>query len=267
MYDFANILFAGPCNRRCPFCIGKQLPDHVNVNNLNQFPPPGIEKLIEMVNREKIRQIIFTGTISDPQLYRHESRLIEMLRERLHPEAQFSVHTNGALALKKMEIFNQYDRASLSFPTFSPDTYEKMTGSRSVPDLQAILREATIPVKISCVVNEHNAGEIDFFLEECHGVGVGRVVIRKLFGDSTHASSLQWNILKNLPVVKRFRNNPVMDYRGMEVTYWDFDTSECQSINLYPDGTLGTSYLLTRAPEICRERKVHELRYMDRRVT
>jgi hypothetical protein len=24
-YDFANLLFSGPCNARCPFCIGQQV--------------------------------------------------------------------------------------------------------------------------------------------------------------------------------------------------------------------------------------------------
>jgi hypothetical protein len=31
----------------------------------------------------------------------------------------------------------------------------------------------------------------------------------------------------------------------MEVTYWDFDTTTSSSINLFADGTLGASYLLT----------------------
>jgi hypothetical protein len=51
-------------------------------------------------------------------------------------------------------------------------------------------------------------------------------------------------------VTGRFRGNPVMSYRGMEVTYWDFDASECRSINLFADGTLGTSYLLAETAEL-----------------
>src|SRR5688500_8826614 len=101
MYDFANILFAGPCNRACPWCIGKLLPERVNADNLRDYPPAGVEAFIEAVNRERIRQIVFTGTISDPQLYRHEARLLALLRERLHAAARFSVHTNGVLALKR----------------------------------------------------------------------------------------------------------------------------------------------------------------------
>jgi MoaA/NifB/PqqE/SkfB family radical SAM enzyme len=246
MYDFANILFAGPCNRACPWCIGRQLPDAVNVDNLQRYPPRGIEALLDAVNRARIREIVFTGTISDPQLYRHEARLLALLRERLHPRARFSVHTNGVLALGRIEVFNQYDRACISFPSFRPATYERLMGSRRVPDLAGIVRAARIPVKVSCVVNEHNAGEIREFIAECRRIGVRRLVLRKLYGDSR-----RWEY-PALPVVRMFKGNPVMDFEGMEVTYWDFDQSECRSINLFPDGTLGTSYLLTKTVELRR---------------
>lgn len=245
MYDFANLLFAGPCNRFCPWCIGKQLPSRVNVDSLDVYPPKGIERFIEVVNREAVERIVFTGTVTDPQLYRHEGRLLGMLRERLHPAARFSLHTNGVLALSKIDVFNLYDSACISFPTFVPQTYYKLMGSSRVPDLAAIVRAARIPVKVSAVVNEHNASEIDGFVEECHRIGVRRLVMRKLYGDER-----EWDILRGLPVVGSFKGNPVMTYSGMEVTYWDFDDSECHSLNLFADGTLGTSYLLTRTPEL-----------------
>jgi hypothetical protein len=245
MLDFANILFAGPCNRTCPFCIGKQMPGSVNVGNLDLFPPRGLDRFVETVNRERVREIVFTGTTTDPQLYRHERRLLDLLRERLHAEARFSVHTNGVVALRKIDVFNRYDRACISFPSFRPATYEKMMGARRVPDLRAILGAARIPVKVSCVVNEHNAPEIDSFVAECSAIGVRRLVVRRLFGETR-----RWDILRGLPVVGSFRGNPVMSYGGMEVTYWDFDDSQCRSINLFADGTLGTSYLLTQTPQL-----------------
>ena len=61
-----------------------------------------------------------------------KQRLLELLRERLHSRARFSVHTNGARALGRMDVFNLYDRACISFPSFRPATYEKMMGSRRV---------------------------------------------------------------------------------------------------------------------------------------
>ena len=135
MYEFANLLFAGPCNRACPFCVGKQLPARANLPNLDVFPPRGLDAFVEAVNRHRIPDVVFTGTTSDPQLYAFEAELLGELRRRLHPGTRLSLHTNGARVQKRLSIFNRYDRACISLPTFSPRTYEKMMGRGLIPDL------------------------------------------------------------------------------------------------------------------------------------
>lgn len=244
MYDFANVLFAGPCNRKCPWCIGKLIPARASEGNLDVFPPRGIDAFVEAVNAHRVREIVLTGTTTDPQLYRHEAELLALLRERLHPDARFSVHTNGALALRKMDVLNRYDRACVSFPSFRPETYEKMMGSRRVPDLTRIVREARIPVKVSCVLDEHNVSELGEFAAQCRDIGVRRLVLRRLYGETREWTLPAW------PVVGSFKGNPVLDADGLEVTYWDFDDTRCQSLNLFPNGTLGTSYLLATTREL-----------------
>lgn len=238
--DFANVLFAGPCNRACPFCIGKQLPDRVNASNLDEFPPKGIEAFVEQVRRRGIREVVFTGTTTDPQLYRHETRLLALLRSSLPGDVRFSLHTNGVLALRRLEAFNSYDRACLSLPSLDPAIYERMMGSRRVPDLAAILAAATIPVKVSAVVNEHNAHELDDFLRRCAALGVRRAVVRRLFGETR-----DWPVLRDFERRGQWRGNPVFDVAGMETTLWDFDRAAMSSLNLFADGTLGETYLLT----------------------
>lgn len=245
MFDFANVLFAGPCNRACPWCIGKELPGRVNVDNLGLWPLRNLDAFVDRVRREQVREVVFTGTVSDPHLYRYEARLLEHLRERLPETTRFSIHTNGVLSLAKRDVFNRYDRACISFPSFRPETYEKMMGSRRVPDLAALLAAATIPVKVSSVLDEPNVGELPDFVARCREIGLRRLVVRKLFGETR-----EWNVLGDLPVVGSFKGNPVLDYRGMEVTYWDFDRTECRSLNLFPDGTLGDTYLLTETPQL-----------------
>ncbi len=243
--DFANILFSGPCNRRCPFCIGKLMPGRVNGNSLELFPPRNLDAFIGEVNRLHIRQIVFTGTTTDPQLYRHEGALLKLLRGRVATGAQYSVHTNGVLALRKLDVFNLYDKACISFPSFELETYERMMGSRRVPDLAQIVARARIPVKVSCVVNEHNVSEMDCFLWRCQRMGIKRVVLRKLYGETR-----DWPILQGVRVKSHYRNNPIFEIGGMEVTYWDFDQSSSTSINLFSDGTLGASYLLAETPQL-----------------
>ncbi|MCE7873749.1 hypothetical protein DYH09_25710 [bacterium CPR1] len=243
--DFANILFGGPCNRRCPFCIGQQLPLAVRQDNLDRFPPTNLGALIEAVNRLGVRQIVFTGTTTDPQLYRHECRLLELLRSQVTTGASYSLHSNGVLAIKKIEVFNQYDKACLSLPSFESTTYQRMMGANTqVPDLEKILERSRIPVKISCLINEHNASEIDSFLARCQRLGVERVVLRRLLGETRH-----WEVLEDHHPVRFYRGNPVYDLAGMEVTFWSFDETRSTSLNLFPDGTLTGDYHLTRVGE------------------
>ena len=121
-------------------------------------------------------------------------------------------------------------------------------GSRKVPDLATIIRSAKIPVKVSCVVDAPNRCEIDRFLTECHRIGVKRVVLRRLYGDTT-----PYTLLADCTPSRFFKNNPVYDLDGMEVTVWNFDDTTYRSLNLFADGTLGSNYLLTKTPEIlCR---------------
>jgi pyruvate-formate lyase-activating enzyme len=243
-YDFANILLSGPCNLRCPYCIGQEIDPRFNQDTLDVFPPRNLDRFIRVLCRHNVRQVVLTGTNTDPQLYRHEARLVALLRERL-TGAQLSLHTNGLLAVKKMAVLNRYDRVSLSFPSFDPDTYEHMTGSRHGPDLVRILREARVPVKISCIVNEHNIGELDAFLARCRELGIRRVVLRQLYGDTR-----AWDILPGRPPVSTYRNNPVYNVDGMEVTYWRFEDTTSTSLNLFSDGTISTEYLLSHSARL-----------------
>ncbi len=243
-YDFANILFAGPCNQRCPYCIGRMVDPTLNHNNLDIFPPRNLDPFIALLRRYRVSKVVLTGTNTDPQLYRHEARLIRLLRERL-PGVSISLHTNGQLALLKMDIFNMYDRATVSFPSFNPRTFARMTGTRQMPDLAAILRAARIPVKVSCVVTGDNVDKVIEFMARCHEIGVRRLVFRQEFGGRRTRP-----ILTHMTPVSYYRRNPVYDYRGMEVTCWSFDSTTSTSLNLFADGTISDEYLLTRPRKV-----------------
>jgi len=200
-----------------------------------------------LIWQHQIRQVVFTGTDTDPQLYQHEARLLVHLRKRLSSKTQFSLHTNGRLALRKIEIFNQYDRVTLSLPSFQPATYQQMMGVPGPPDLSDILRKARIPVKISCLVTTGNANEIPQFLAHCRTLGVQRVVLRKRFGE--HKPWEQITSFDRLPFIPQdeYRSNPVNNFQGMEVTLWDFDQCTSKSINLFASGLISSTYLLTEA--------------------
>lgn len=240
-YAFANILLSGPCNLRCPDCIGHTLKQRAFPRNLEQFPLHGLETFTQELIRFGIHQVSLTGTNTEPQLYRHETALIRYLRRRV-PGVRISLHTNGTMALKKMAVFNRYDRAAISFPSFDPDTCRAMTGSPAVRDLAKILDRAAIPVKISTLVTPHNRDEIPAMIARLRNLGVRRMVLRKRYGKTAPLAFFPETAPK-----RWFGGNPVYDIDGMEVTLWNFERSRLDCLNLFSDGTVTHQYDIAKA--------------------
>lgn len=226
-------------------CIGRQIDPRRNRPNLDEYPPRGLERLLALLVRHDVRQIVFTGTNTDPQLYQHEARLIGWFRRAL-PRAQISLHTNGQLALQKIGVLNLYDRATISYPSFDAEAFWRATGVRRMPDLEAILRAAKIPIKVSCLITEDTASGVGAFLARCRDIGVRRIVLRRPYGyPSAVDPKLLLRALPHVRPGKPYRGNPVYAYHEVEVTCWDFSHSTCTALNLFSDGTISSEYLLT----------------------
>jgi MoaA/NifB/PqqE/SkfB family radical SAM enzyme len=240
MYDFANILLTGRCNRRCPHCIGHTLAGRELPDSLSLFPLPGLPAFLDAMRQHGICEVSLTGTNTDPLLYHYSGRLIHALRHGV-PGVRISLHTNGALALRKIGIVRLYDRATISLPSFRPATYLRMTGSPHVPNLAEILRQAGIPIKVSVLVTPDNRPEIGEILHRCHELGVHRLVLRKLYGEDSPD-----DFFPNVVPVRLFAGNPVYDRDGMEVTVWDFHRSTLRCLNLFSDGAIRDAYELAR---------------------
>jgi MoaA/NifB/PqqE/SkfB family radical SAM enzyme len=238
-YDYANILFTGGlCNLGCHGCIGESGQLKALPRNLDGFPPKNIDGLIEAVNQHEIPDLAFTGTNVDPQLYRHEQELIGYVRERLTGATKLALHTNGILALEKIDVFNSYDKASVSYHSFNTETYARMTRTGRQPDLRRIIEASEIPIKLSMLVTEHNAGEIDDYLKRCADLGIGRVVIRKLKGAEERFPLESLPPFSGLAPVKEVFGWPVYEVYGTEATICGFDKSTARGLFLFSDGRL-----------------------------
>lgn len=240
-FDFANILFAGPCNARCPFCIGQQIDRRLNVNNLNEFPPRNLDRLIALCAQHAIRQIVLTGSNTDPLLYRHLEPLLARLRHHL-PGCEIALHTNGRLAPARFAVVRQFDRVCVSVPSFNAATYFAMMGVHGVPDLAAWIDRVGVPPKISCALDTPNQAEIPAFLAQCRSLGIRRVVLRQLVGDDR-----RWPIFDTLSRRGTYRGQPVYDYAGLEVTHWSFEQAQSTSLNLFSTGVISEAYRLEAA--------------------
>ena len=243
-HPFANILLTGPCNLRCPDCIGRRIGSGIHESTLLRFPLPGLARWTSLVRESGIRQVSLTGVDTEPMLYRHQRALLCHLRSEVSA-VQVSLHTNGTRILREPDLFNLYDRATISIPSFRPATYRAMTGASLPLDLEAIVRAAKIPLKVSVLVTSVNQSELPEILERCRGAGVRRVTLRR-----RHPASGPWNPLPMLRPVGQFGGNPVLDLDGLEVTLWDFARTTLQCLNLFPDGSINEEYLL--------EKRAHE---------
>lgn len=272
-FEFGNVLFGGPCNQKCYFCIGHQLDESLTPNNLKIFPPKNIEKFIERMKESKTKKVIFTGTRTDPQLYKYEKQLVELLREQL-PGVHISIHTNGVLATRKMDIFNLYDSCTISLNSFDPATFHKIHGTKEMPDLVTLTQNAKMPIKLSCILTPHNKHETLDYVNRARDLGIKRIAFRHIFSNperwplfpSSPSSSLFPSSssspsssplsLSSPPAPVRFHlGNPVYEMDGVEVTHWVFEKMEGNSLNLFSDGTLSEEYLLVNNPKTLQEKE------------
>lgn len=242
-FEFGNILFSGPCNQKCVFCIGNELES--TPTNLREWPLQNIEQFVKRMRSSGTRKVILTGTRTDPLLYKHMEKLITYLRTHLLPGTHISIHTNGVLALKRFSAFNLCDSATISVNSFHPEIFRKIHGTRTMPDIAEILARTHMPIKLSCVVTDDNCHTLDAYLATARALHIKRIAIRHVYNDARRWSSAK--LFAGRAPVRRHCNNPVYDVEGMEVTHWVFEGTAGRSLNLFSDGHLSERYLLSEA--------------------
>jgi len=191
-------------------------------------------------------KIIFTGTRTDPQIYKYEKELVHLFRASL-PGVHISLHTNGVNALQKLDTFNLYDSCTLSFNSFNPITYEKLHGTKMNVDLKTIILKAKMPIKLSCILTEENVSEVEDYINSARDLGVRRVAFRHVYGKTPFPSV---PLFQTTTPISHHCSNPVYDFDGIQVTHWMFDSTSGKSLNLFSDGTLSEVYLLSKAPTV-----------------
>ncbi|MCB1159436.1 MAG: radical SAM protein [Leptospiraceae bacterium] len=234
--QFANILFSGKCNLSCKYCIGQLRKNPTS--NLTTFPLPGLESFIRECHKLGVREISFSGTNTEPLLYVYLDKLIERLRKEI-PSVKLSLHTNGFLILRKKSLVELFDRLSLSFYSFREDTRFLMTGTKKMPDIKTLINKLSIPLKVSILYTKENQFELEEMLDCFLEMGVRRLVLRKVSGFEGPDNPFQ-----NQVPLRYFGNNPVYEFRGMELSWWDFEKSSLSCLNLFADGRLSQEYNL-----------------------
>lgn len=248
---FANLHFSGICNRSCYFCIGQHMMALDPFDNLNKRNLDNFDEFIIKCQEHNVGEVNFTGSNTDPLLYKFQSELIEDLRKVI-PGVKIGLRTNGALALRNPDVWKLYDKASVSITTFQREIYRETMGQGSPPNLEEILKiKPEMPVKVNLVLCPETTDEnVDYWftLTKLRHLGIKRVNLREPYGQPHIGDPLAKEAKFN-PLMKQIKTTlgmPTYDFFGMEVTYWDVHYVEVESVNLYANGIVSVTYPITK---------------------
>lgn len=260
---FGNFHYSGSCNRSCYFCIGQHMMNLDPLNNLHQWPLPGLSKFIDELETKGIKEVNVTGSNTDPLLATNLDRMKAFLAERI-PELIFGVRTNGIAILSHPERWKLFDKASISLTSFNKRIYKKTMGQGQSPNLAKIkslcnsgIGPSWDKVKINIVLcpelfeDVGDAPDIFGTLYDLWQLGIKKVNVREPYGQPEIGSKFIKMMdahralrLPNLLGNERWRIG--QDNHVMEVVRWDIHTTEVESINLYANGVVSTTYPVTQ---------------------
>lgn len=239
---FGNIHLSGPCNRSCYFCIGQHMMALDKENNLDQIPT-NLDKFLQECVMRQVKEVCLTGTNTDPLLYKHTAELTSYIRQAL-PNVPLALRTNAVLY--DQDVFNCYDKASITICSLKEEIYRKMMGSGKPPDLGMILKNHShMDIKINIVMGPENVPNDDIFdtLDRCSDFGIPRVNLREPYGQP-HIGDPMGKM--SAGEIESVLGMPTYQWGRSKVTYWDVHYVEVESVNLYANGRISITYPITK---------------------
>lgn len=239
---FGNIHLSGPCNRRCYFCIGQHMMALDPLNNLKQWPLKNIDAFVADCLSHNISEINLTGSNTDPSLYRHIPELKKYLAEHI-PNLKFGIRTNGVNSDE--ELWKWFDKGSISITTLDPELYKKTMGCGTPPDLKRILKITegkNVKANIVLCPETVNTGDIFDTLDSLVELGFTKINLREPYGQPEVGDPISDASIRVADVF----GMPTYQYKGALVTYWDVHYVEVESVNLYANGEVSTTYPVTK---------------------
>jgi len=214
------------------------------LNNLDRFPLINLDRFVDSCLEHDVHEVNITGSNTDPMLYKHMEKLRSYLQARI-PNLIFGIRTNGVLVLERWEVWQLFDKASISLCSFDPNLYIAMMGRGAPPNLEEILkRSGSKPVKMNIILGPEIVDE-DLFttLDKLADMGIKKVNLREPYGQPHIGDPMA---AKGLNYFKQVYGMPCYIYKGIEITYWDVHYVEVESVNLYSSGHISVTYPVSK---------------------
>lgn len=265
MRQYGEILFLGPCNLRCYYCLSTEMPklqsEQENQMNTHFFNWVNFNQFLTKCKEKQICTIYLSSVTTEPLLYQYLKELILFLQGE---GFRVGIRSNGMLATSKMqEILLLDEEISFSMNSLNSDTTKLITGVPVYPDWIEIfgsLRKANKKCRISIVVNQHNQKEIPEMLNflAWHSDVVNYVQLRQVYkyGNRDDAETNAFVEIKYLIQTHCTKNgsyfeSKIYKYRELSISLWEdvFQKESIQSVNFFTNGLISTNNLLIPAYE------------------
>lgn len=255
-YSFANINLLGKCNLNCFFCLGKDLEEEFSkYNQLDTSPAelPNLDEFLDLCEEHNVENIYITGQNTDSLLYRHLDELLKYLQEGR--DFKVGLRTNGILAKRKIDTINRCKKSvSYTLLTQDPETMEKITGVRTIPDFDYIFRNVTIPQRVATVVTTYNVDEVlDLIKFVSRYPQIRYFQIRRISTDTRYEEMREHieafeefyeKVRKKFLQVDEFEKSPILDIFGVRTSFWRTVETSVNSLNYFSNGVISEEYFI-----------------------
>lgn len=259
-YTFANINLLGKCNIDCYFCLGKDIPESIDIlNHLNThfLEWQNFAVFVNECQRNEITKIYVTGLNTDSLQYKYLGELIDYLQSQ---KFTVGLRTNGYLAKSKIRLI-QKCRGEIGYSIHSlrAETNKKIVKRNDILDWYYILNNSGDNVRVSIVLNRYNINEFDEIVrfvaqfDKVKYIQVRQVSTDKRFDELKEDIKL-FEVFYEKFTSKHKQEGEfclAQQFRlyGKEVIFWRTIATSVNSINYFTDGTLSSNYFVIEGYE------------------
>ena len=257
-YMFANINLLGKCNANCYFCLGKDIPDLLNIHNqlhVHFSELKNFEKFLKDCKSRGIKRLYLTGQNTDALLYEYFDELIDYIQDQ---GFELGIRTNGYLIEKHLrEIRKLRGGVGLSIHSLDSETNNKIMGRPDILDWERLIpaiKSDTNHIRVAVVINRYNKDQIiDIIKYLSRFDEIDYIQARRISTDTREDTLLEdvevyenlyREVEKKFGVYDTFYNAQRIRMFGKEVCWWRTVETTANSINYFTDGTISGNYFI-----------------------
>ena len=251
--DYGEILFVGPCNFKCFYCLGHEMAEsakEVRMLNTHFYEWNNFNEWLTFLKDHNAPKIYLSSTNSEPLMYKYLDELIDFLQDT--HGFKVGIRTNASLGTELCNKLN--GSVSLSLQSLNPETFKKITGvDLNFDFMQNLDSIKNKSVRVTIVVNRYNYKEVFDMIHQLKGHNVKYIQLRQCYKyydtditEDVNVFNYVINKLEGYKHIGNFNESEIYDVDGQEVSVWRtvFKKSSIRSSNFFTNGLITGNNLL-----------------------